>query len=75
MLNSANRRPLPNYEAWCEFTLGQCGITLTKSYCLERIKELEDLRAPATRSFIQSYGDDYRVEVISWFERAASEGS
>ena len=73
MLTSSNSPPLPNYEAWREFTLGQCGITLTESYCLDRIRELENLRAPATRSFIQSYGDDYRIDVISWFERAALE--
>ncbi|MEM6278092.1 MAG: hypothetical protein AAF733_01340 [Verrucomicrobiota bacterium] len=75
MSEAANRMPLPNYEAWREFITGQCEIALTASYCHERIEQLNDLRAPATKSFLQCYGDDYRMDVISWFEEAAAAAS
>lgn len=75
MTDSENRTPLPNYEAWLEFIVGQCEINLTAKYCAERIEQLSDLRAPSTKSFLQCYGDDYRVDVISWFEQAATTAS
>lgn len=67
---SSNQAPLPNYEAWREFIIGQCEISLTEAYCHERIEKLSDVSIPATKSFLQKYGDDYRMEVISWFEKA-----
>ncbi|MEM7600832.1 MAG: hypothetical protein AAF357_05400, partial [Verrucomicrobiota bacterium] len=62
MITSSVRIPLPNYEAWQEFIVGQCEISLTNDYCQERIAELGNLKAPSTKSFIQSYGDDYRID-------------
>lgn len=60
------------YEEWHRAITGRCGITLTRSYCAERVEALRDSDVPATRQFIDLYGDRYRQRVIGWFERASA---
>lgn len=68
---SGNNEPLRSYEIWHEFTTGQCGLDLSRSFCFERIEELRDDSASTTKSFVACYGPSYREMVVSWFERAA----
>lgn len=63
--------PLKSYGTWYAFATGECGLKLTPSYCRERIDELLDAGRPSTKSFLESYGAEYRDRVVSWFERAA----
>jgi len=60
-----------SYEEWHDAITRRCGITLTKTYCTERIRALSDPKDPSTRDFVRLYGEAYLRKVISWFERAA----
>jgi len=62
------------YEEWHEAITTRCGLTLTKTYCEERIRALSDPKDPSTRSFVELYGDRYLAKVVSWFERASVTG-
>lgn len=59
-----------SYHEWRGAITGPCGLTLTKEYCEERIAALMDDKAPGTRPFIETYGPEYRDQVISWFRQA-----
>lgn len=59
------------YQQWHAAITGPCGLTLTKDYCESRIRALDNLAEPATKSFTETYGVPYRDLVISWFEQAA----
>jgi hypothetical protein len=61
-------------EEWHEAITTRCGLTLTKTYCEERIRALSDPKDPSTRSFVELYGDHYLAKVVSWFERASVTG-
>jgi hypothetical protein len=58
------------YEEWHEAITERCGLTLTKTYCEERIRALSDPKDLSTRSFVELYGEGYLQKVISWFRRA-----
>lgn len=45
------------------------GITLTRSFVLERIAVFADGSHHGTQRFIQLYGDAHRRSVPSWYER------
>jgi len=59
-----------DFEEWRRAITVRCGISLSHDYCTERITTLEDQTVPSTRNFIETYGEDYRQTVISWFETA-----
>lgn len=59
------------YEQWRESYGARCGITLTADYARERLAALNDPADRATREFTACYGEDYRRQVVAWFERAA----
>jgi hypothetical protein len=59
-----------SYHEWRSAITGPCGLTLTKEYCEERIATPMDEKAPGTKPFIETYGPDYRDQVISWFRQA-----
>jgi hypothetical protein len=62
-----------NYAEWRAAITGPCGLTLDRGYCEQRIAALRDDEAPGTRPFLDSYGSEYRDQVIGWFEQALSE--
>jgi hypothetical protein len=59
-----------SYHEWHSAITGPCGLTLTKGYCEERIAALMDESAPSTKPFIDTYGSDYRDQVVIWFRQA-----
>jgi hypothetical protein len=58
------------YEAWLNCITVECGITLTRSFVMERIAILSNDAHPETQRFVQLYGDPHRRAVVSWYERA-----
>jgi len=62
-----------NYQEWRHAITGLGGISLTKEYCEERIQELQDDKAPATKAFNKAYGASYRDQVVIWFQQALAE--
>lgn len=58
------------YEDWHRCITVDCGITLTRSFVLERISMLSKEAHPETQRFIQLYGDPHRRGVLAWYERA-----
>lgn len=60
-----------SYQEWHGAITGPCGLTLTQVYCEERIAALMDENAPGTKPFIDTYGSDYRDQVIIWFRQLA----
>jgi hypothetical protein len=62
-----------NYHDWRSAITGTAGLTLDRSYCEKRIAAMLDAQAPGTQSFIDSYGTDYRDQVIDWFRQALHE--
>jgi len=59
-----------DFEEWRRAITLRCGLTLSRDYCAERIAALQNEAVPSTRSFIETYGENYRQTVISWFETA-----
>lgn len=62
-----------NYAEWVECLTVRCRIPLTPEYARERIAALNDLSDASTSRFQELYGDDYRLQVIQWFERSLPE--
>jgi len=62
-----------NYNEWRSAITDLAGLTLDRSYCEERIAALADETIPTTKSFLATYGAEYRDLVVSWFTRASSE--
>jgi hypothetical protein len=59
-----------SYEDWHRCITVDCGITLTRTFVLERLAILSDGDHPETQRFIQLYGDTHRRGVVGWYERA-----
>lgn len=59
-----------SYEEWHEAITQRCGLDLTEAYCDERIRALGNRKDPATRAFLDLYGEAYLGKVVSWFGRA-----
>jgi len=64
---------LENYEDWKHCITIACGIPLTADYIEGRIKSLNNPSDHYTRKFIDNWGETHLVQIISWFERAATE--
>lgn len=64
-----------DFNEWRQAITIRCGLTLSRDYCAERIAALRDDAVTSTRNFIDTYGENYRELVISWFERAHNEAS
>ncbi len=62
-----------SYNEWHAAITGPCGITLDRDYCEKRIAALQDPKAPGTKSFLDTYGTEYRDQVVNWFRQALSE--
>ena len=65
----------PNYYEWRNTITGPCGLTLSRSYCGERIAALGDPKNAATRSFLEAYGETYLNQVRGWFSQAEVEAT
>lgn len=57
-----------SFEEWQHCITVKCGIALTESYCRKRIEALENTKAYETEKFTALYGDDYRQQVLGWFQ-------
>lgn len=64
-----------DFSEWRKAITLRCGLTLSRDYCAERIAALRDDTIPTTRNFIKDYGENYRAQVIFWFEQARNEAS
>ncbi|MCH8473786.1 MAG: hypothetical protein LAT55_00990 [Opitutales bacterium] len=63
------------YGEWHKAITLRCRLKLTKAYTKERLQALQNDAEPTTKEFLQTYGEDYRKQVIHWFERAHREAS
>jgi len=61
-----------SYTEWHTAITGPCGLTLDRAYCEKRIAALQDEKSPGTKSFLETYGPDYRDQVVAWFRQALS---
>ncbi len=61
-----------SFTQWRDAITGPCGLTLTREYCEQRIAALQDPRAPGTKPFLETYGPEYRDQVVDWFRQALS---
>jgi len=59
-----------NFHEWRHCIEVKCGIPLTASFILQRIEALSDLNNITTKEFTRLYGEDYRVQVIQWYQQA-----
>jgi hypothetical protein len=61
------------FHEWRDAITRRCGLELTAAYCAERVQALMDSSVPSTKNFVETYGEDYLRNVISWFRRAGEE--
>ncbi len=61
------------YAEWREALTKHCGVSLTPDYARKRIQALRDPKDPATRKFIDTYGEAHLQQVIRWFQQAEQE--
>lgn len=66
-------RPLRTYDDWKHCIVELCRIPLTEPYVAQRLQELRDESNFNTRKFVNSWGDNHRMQVIAWFEQAQTE--
>lgn len=64
---------LRSYDDWKYCIESLCKIPLTRGYVAQRLEELRDTNNFTTRKFARTWGDEHRMQVITWFERAQSE--
>ena len=62
-----------NYQQWRTIITNEAGITLTPDYCRERIDALRNDQASSTKALINTYGQEHRKQIITWFEQAMTE--
>jgi hypothetical protein len=62
-----------DYASW-RYCIGvKCGQTLTPEFLRGRIAILSDPSHEASRRFTKLYGNPWRKQVLTWFQRAADE--
>jgi len=62
-----------NYSDWKQSITGISGISLTQEFITQRLAELQNANAKATKDFVKIYGDEHLSRVTEWFERAREE--
>lgn len=62
-----------DYASWRYCIETKCGLALTPAFVQSRIAILSDPRHEETRRFASLYGEQYREQVLGWFQRAAGE--
>ncbi|MEO1249780.1 MAG: hypothetical protein AAFW76_08065 [Pseudomonadota bacterium] len=65
--------PLKSFEDWKHCITVLCGIPLTEPYIEQRLAELCDPANSTTQKFVAMWGEDHRLRVVGWFERAQHE--
>lgn len=58
------------FEEWQHCITVKCRIPLTADYISKRIAALTDTKSYETEKFTALYGDDYRQQVLGWFQQA-----
>lgn len=64
---------LESYADWKTCIEHYCGIPLTQTFVAARVSELSDMNHEKTRRFIETWGEQHRLRVLSWFETAMAE--
>ncbi|MDP2571358.1 hypothetical protein Q8W40_04120 [Vibrio penaeicida] len=64
-----------NFAEWRHCITVECGISLTPSYIEKRIQALQSEKDEHTRQFVRLYGEQYKQQVVTWFERAKAEAA
>ena len=59
-----------DYETWHHCITVDCGLELTPGYIQERITSLQNKKDFRTQQFARLYGQQHRLNVLSWFQRA-----
>jgi hypothetical protein len=59
-----------DYVSWRHCIEIECGITLTADFIKKRIEVLQDPKNPETVRFTECYGDEHRLRVLGFFQRA-----
>lgn len=62
-----------SYEEWRDAIANRGKIRLTRDYCAERVRALQDPDDTSTKRFIDLFGLAYRDKVVSWFKRAGGD--
>ncbi|WP_104402411.1 hypothetical protein [Vibrio penaeicida] len=62
-----------NFNEWRHCITVECGISLTPDYIEKRIQALHSEKDEHTRQFVRLYGEQYKQQVVTWFERAKAE--
>lgn len=65
----------PDYIEWRAAITGPCGLTLSRSYCRERITALQNPEEKSTHAFNDAYGKEYLAQVLEWFKQAEREAT
>ena len=63
-----------DYMSWRYCIEVKCGLALTPDFLQTRIAILGDPHHEESRRFSTLYGEPYHEQVLTWFQRAASEG-
>ncbi|MEM1058369.1 MAG: preprotein translocase subunit SecA [Verrucomicrobiota bacterium] len=58
------------YADWQQSITGICGLPLTPEFITQRLGELQNSQAKATKDFVKVYGEEHLGRVIGWFEKA-----
>ena len=59
-----------DYETWHHCITVDCGLELTPDYIQDRITSLQNKKDFRTQQFVRLYGQQHRLNVLSWFQRA-----
>ncbi len=62
-----------NFQQWKHCITVECGLTLTASFIEQRIRALQTDSDHHTKQFTRLYGEQYRQQVIYWFQQAQRE--
>ena len=64
-----------NYGEWRDFIEVKCRLPLTQQVIQERIAALGNESDNETKKFRDLYGDDYWMQVRSWYQQALGDAN
>ena len=62
-----------DYASWRYCIEVKCNLALTPDFIKARIAVFGDPQNEESQRFAKMYGDPWREQVLTWFQRAASE--
>ena len=62
-----------DYSSWRYCIEVKCGIALSPEYLANRIAILGDSTHQESIRFARLYGEDWRQQILTWFQRAAAD--